>query len=159
MKLRIATLVLALVLIFALFGCSDVVGEIAGNVADAATKELEVQIKKTVEEYKVEVIEIKSAVGKLDNDIDSSQQFYCGVLVRSNSDVIPQSIAVTLGSIFEEAGCHRWLKSEIDNDHLVNKKISFKHSDFSTGDYYLIWGYTSSLTGDLFASEPAQDNG
>lgn len=149
MKLRIATLALALVLMFGLLGCSAVVGEIAGNVADAAAKELEAQIKKTVEEYKVDVIEIKSAVGKLDNDTDSSQQFYCGVLVRSNSDVIPQSIAVTLGSLFEEAGCHTHLKSEIDNDHLVNKKLTFKHADFSTGDYYLIWGYTSSLTGKL----------
>ena len=149
MKLRIAALVLALVLTFTLCGCNDVVGDIAGNVADAAVKELEKQVKEKLEEYKVDVIEIKSAVGKLDNDVDSSQQFYCGVLVRSNSDVIPQSIAATLGSIFEEAGCHPWLKSEIDNDHLVNKKISFKHTDFSTGDYYLIWGYTSSLTQKL----------
>ena len=147
MKYKISVLVLAVLLM--LSGCGEVVGEIAGNVADAAAKELEVQIKETVEEYKVEVIEIKSAVGKLDNEVDSSQQFYCGVLVRSNSDAIPKSIAVTLGGIFEEAGCHRWVKSEIDNDHLVNKKLTFKHTDFSSGDYYLIWGYTASLTQKL----------
>ena len=153
MKYRISALLLIMALLVTLAGCGEVVGEIAGNVADAAVKELEAQIQKTVEEYKIEVIEIKSAVGKLDNDIDSSQQFFCGVLVRANSDVIPQSIAVTLGGIFEEAGCHRWVKSEIDNNHLVNKKLTFKHTVFSSGDYYLIWAYTSSLTGDLFSGE------
>ena len=147
MKYRIIALVL--VLAFALCGCGDVVSDIAGNVADAAKQELEAQIKKTVEEYKVEVVEIKSAIGKLDNASESDQQFFCGVLVRSNSDALPQAAAVTLGKIFEEAGCHPWHKSEIDNDHLVNKKISFKHSDFSSGDYFLIWGYTPSLTQKL----------
>ena len=149
MKFKITALVLVLSILLTFSGCGEVMGEIAGNVADAAAKELEAQIKKTIEEYKVEVIEIKSAVGKLDDKVDSSQQFYCGVLIRSNSDVIPQSIASTLGSIFEEAGCHPWHKSEIDNDHLVNKKLAFKQTDFSTGDHYLIWGYTSSLTQKL----------
>ena len=149
MKYKIPVLLLVFVLLFSLCGCGDVVGEIAGNVADAAAEELEFQIKKTVEEYKVDVVEIKSAIGKLNNGTDSSQQFFFGVLVRSNSDVLPQSIASAFGKVFDEAGCHRWTKSEIDNDHLVNKKISFKHTDFSTGDYYLIWGYTPSLTGKL----------
>ena len=150
MKRKLFCLFFVLTLVLSIFaGCGEVVGEIAGNVADAAARELENQIRKTIEEYKVDVVEVKSAVGKLDDDVDSSQQFFCGVLVRSNSDVIPQSIAVTLGSIFEEAGCHRWLKSEIDNDRLVNKKLTFSHSDFSTGDYYLVWGYTSSLTQKL----------
>ena len=149
MKFKVTALMLVLSILLVLSGCGEVVGEIAGNVADAAARELETQIRKTIEEYKVEVIEIKSAVGKLDDSSDSSQQFYCGVLVRSNSDVLPQSAAVTLGKIFEEAGCHRWAKSEIDNDHLVNKKLAFNHTDFSSGDYYLIWGYTSSLTQKL----------
>ena len=149
MKNRFTVLVLVLALLVTLGGCGEIVGDIATNVAGAAAKELEAQIKEAVETYSVDVVEIKSAVGKLDNDIDSNQQFFCGVLVRSNSDVIPQSIAVTLGGIFEEAGCHPWHKSEIDNDHLVNKKLAFKHTDFSTGDYYLLWGYTTSLTQKL----------
>ena len=149
MKFKMTALVLALSVLLIFSGCDGVVGEIAGNVADAAVRELEAQVKATIEEYKVEVVELKSAVGKLDNDFDSNQQFFCGVLVRSNSDALPKSIAATLGNIFEEAGCHAHLKSEIDNDHLVNKKLTFKHTDFSTGDYYLIWGYTSSLTQKL----------
>ena len=32
---------------------------------------------------------------------------------------------------------------------LVNKKVSFKHSDFSSGDYYMIWVYSPSLTQKL----------
>ena len=149
MKHKITVLLLVLSILLSLSGCDGVVGEIAGNVADVAVKELEAQIKATIEEYKVEVIEIKSAVGKLDNDFSSSQQFFCGVLVRSNSDALPMSVATTLGKIFEEAGCHPWHKSEIDNDHLENKTLTFKHTDFETGDYYLIWGYTSSLTQKL----------
>ena len=149
MKAKMTVLVLVLSILLSLSGCDGVVGEIAGNVADVAVKELEAQIKATIEEYKVEVIEIKSAVGKLDNDFSSSQQFFCGVLVRSNSDALPMSVATTLGKIFEEAGCHPWHKSEIDNDHLENKTLTFKHTDFSSGDHYLIWGYTSSLTQKL----------
>ena len=149
MKYKFAALAVIFSILLTLCGCSDVVGEIAGNVADAAVKELEVQIQKTMEEYKVEVIETKSAMGALDDQVDSNQQFFCGVLVRSNSDALPQGAAATIGKIFEEAGCHSWHKSEIDNDHLVNKKLAFDHADFSTGDYYLIWGYTSSLTQKL----------
>ena len=149
MKHKITVLLLVLSILLSLSGCDGVVGEIAGNVADVAVKELEAQIKATIEEYKVDVIEIKSTVGKLDNDFSSSQQFFCGVLVRSNSDALPMSVATTLGKIFEEAGCHPWHKSEIDNDHLENKTLTFKHTDFETGDYYLIWGDTSSLTQKL----------
>ena len=149
MKHKITVLLLVLSILLTFSGCDGVVGEIAGNVADAAARELEAQIKATIEEYKVDVIEIKSTVGKLDNDFSSSQQFFCGVLVRSNSDALPMSVATTLGKIFEEAGCHPWHKSEIDNDHLENKTLTFKHTDFETGDYYLIWGYTSSLTQKL----------
>ena len=149
MKHKITVLLLVLSILLTFSGCDGVVGEIAGNVADVAVKELEAQIKATIEEYKVDVIEIKSTVGKLDNDFSSSQQFFCGVLVRSNSDALPMSVATTLGKIFEEAGCHPWHKSEIDNDHLENKTLTFKHTDFETGDYYLIWGYTSSLTQKL----------
>lgn len=149
MRYKVTALVLILSFLLILSGCGEVVGEIAGNVADAAAQELETQIKETIEEYKVEVVELKSAVGKLDNNVDSSQQFFCGVLVRSNSDVVPKSIAATLGNVFDEAGCHPWHKSEIDNDHLVNKKLTFKHTDFSTGDYYLIWGYAPALAQKL----------
>ena len=149
MKIRFSAVALVLALIFTLSGCSEVAGEIAGNVANAAVQELEKQVKETLEEYKVEVIEVKSAVGKLNNDSDSELQFYCGVLVRSNSDVFPQSGAAALGKIFDESGVHLQTEREIDSDFLVNKDISFNHTDFSTGNYYLIWAYTASFTENL----------
>ena len=53
MKKRFAALVLIAALLLSLCSCSEVMGEIAGNVADAALKELEQQIKLTLQEYKV----------------------------------------------------------------------------------------------------------
>ena len=56
MKKRFAVLLLLAALLINLCGCSDVVNDIAGNVRDAALKELEVQIKETIAEYKVDPI-------------------------------------------------------------------------------------------------------
>ena len=149
MKYRFIVPVLILALMLMLGGCSDVMGEIAGNVADAAVKELEVQIKEALETYSVEVVEIKSAIGKLNNDAPSDLQFFCGVLVRSNSDKFPVSGAEALKKVFEKAGCQMQQESQISSELLTNKTISFKHSDFSTGDYYLIWIYSGSFTEKL----------
>lgn len=149
MKFRFTVPVVILALLIALAGCSDVVGEIAGNVADAAVKELETQIKTALETYSVEVVEVKSAIGKLNNDAPSDLQFYCGVLVRSNSDKFPVSGAEALDKVFEKAGCQSQHTSEIESEYLTNKTISFKHTDFSGGDYYLIWIYSGSFTEKL----------
>lgn len=159
MRNRCFALALVLVLLFALSGCGETVGEIAGNVADAAVRELEVQVKKTLEEYKVEVVEIKSAAGRLNDETDSNLQLFCAVLVRSNSDTFPQSGANALGKIFEQSGVQLQTESKIDSPLLVNKSISFKHTDYSEGNYYLIWAYTSSLTGNLFATEAVEGVG
>ncbi len=99
------------------------------------------------------MIEFKSTAGKLNDASDSNVQFFCGALVRSNSDALPQSAANALGKLFEAAGIQKQTESAIRSDYLVNKELSFKHTDFSGGDYYLIWGYTASLTGNLFAEE------
>ena len=149
MKHRITAFVLMLALCLALGGCGEVVNDIAGNVADAAMEELEQQIKETVEEYKVSVVEVKSAVGKLNDESDSNLQFFCGVLVRSNSDALPKSGTEILGDLFEQAGIQPQTGSSIENDLLTNKEISFNHTDFSSGDYYLIWVYSPSLTQKL----------
>jgi len=149
MKHRVAALFLIAALLISLTGCSDIVTDIAGNVADAALKELEVQIKETVAEYKVDIVEIKSAVGRLNEISDSDLQFFCGVLVRSNSDAVPQSVCDALDGLFERAGMCRQTGSTIQSELLANKTISFKHTDFSSDDYYLIWVYSPSLTQKL----------
>ena len=149
MKNRFTLLVLILALLATLCGCGEIVGDIADSVADAAMKELEQEIQEALETYSVNIIEIKSAVGKLNNDSDSNLQFFCGVLVRSNSDKFPMSGADAIGKFFEQAGCQQQLQSRIHSDLLKNKDISFKHDDFSTGDYYLIWFYSASITDKL----------
>ena len=149
MKLRLIPLILIVATLLSFGSCRGVVGDIAGNVADAALKELEVQIRKTVEEYKVDVVEVKSAVGRLNNESDSRVQFFCGVLVRSNSDALPKGGAEALDGLFEQSGIQKQTESQIENPLLVNKKIAFKHSDFSSGNYYMIWVYSPSLTQKL----------
>lgn len=149
MKSRFAALFLIAALLLSLCGCSDVVNDIAGNVADAALKELEVQIRETVNEYKVDVVEIKSAVGQLNNDSDSELQFFCGVLVRSNSDAVPQSICDKLDGLFERSGMRKQSGSRIESELLTNKSVSFNHTDFSSDDYYMLWVYSPSLTRKL----------
>ena len=149
MKHRLTVIALIATLLLTLCGCSEVVNDIAGNVADAALKELEVQIRDTVNEYKVEIVELKSAVGRLNNDSDSDLQFFCGLLVRSNSDALPQSVCDALDNLFERSGMCRQKGSTIQSELLSNKTISFKHTDFSSDDYYLIWVYSPSLTQKL----------
>lgn len=149
MKYRLTLVLLVAALLMTLCGCNDVVNDIAGNVADAALKELEVQIKNTVKEYKVDIVEIKSAVGKLNAGSDSDKQFFCGVLVRSNSNALPESGADALEGLFEKSGIVRQDSSEIKSELLTNKSIHFKHSDFSSGNYYMIWVYSPSLTQKL----------
>ena len=149
MKSRFVVSVLIGALLLALCGCGDVVSDIAGNVADAALKELEVQIKDTIQEYKVDIVEVKSAVGRLNDDAASELQFFCGVLVRSNSDALPEKGAAALDGLFEQSGIVKQTGSTIESKLLTNKKISFKHTDFSSGDYYMIWVYSPSLTRKL----------
>lgn len=147
MKFRFAALVLISALLIALCGCSDVVGEIAGNVADAARTELEKQIKTTFETYKVDIVEMKTAVGKLGGESDNIQ-FFCAVLVQSDSDAVPQSIADTLGKLFHDAGIQIQTAPVIQNDYLQNKTLSFKFDDFNNGEaYYTVWCYTDKLPG------------
>lgn len=149
MKYRFSVALLIVTLLLSLCGCDGVVGEIAGNVADAAMKELELQIQNTLQEYKVEIVEVKSAVGKLNDTSDSTAQFFCGVLVRSNSDALPSGGASALGKIFEQSGIQSQTASKIESTLLQNKSLSFKHTDFSGGNYYLIWVYSASLTQKL----------
>ena len=144
---RILSLVLILVLsCFA--GCAAV-GEIAGNVADAAAKELENQLKATLEKHKVEVIEVKTAFGKLNGDDDKAMQFFAAALIRCESDTAAQNTATALDALFEQAGAMVQTDSAVAHEALVHKTITYSHTDFSAGNYYTVYVYNSSLTGDL----------
>ena len=146
---KIGILVLALVMAFSLFtGCSDTVSEIAGNVADAAIKELEKQVKSALEKNKVDVIEMKTVFGKL-NDEGSESQFFCAALIQSDATDIPKAAADTIDKLVTEAGLVSQSGSKVKSDLLIHKDITFKHSDFSEGNYYVIYAYHEDLSADM----------
>ena len=142
---RITSIFLILALVLSVFaGCGEKVGEIAGNVADVARAELENQVKALLEEYKLDVVEIRTTAGELNGS--GKLQFFCGVLVQANSESVPQGCADALAKIFEDAGVQRQTGSKIESAYLTNKELSFKFSEFEAGkDYYLIYAYTSKL--------------
>ena len=55
------------------------------------------------EKYKIEILDMKTAVGKL-SGTGGDVQFFCAALVQSDSDAIPQSAADTLSKLFHDAG-------------------------------------------------------
>ena len=137
--------VLLIGLLCALAGCSDVAGEIAGNVAEAAKKELENQVKATFEKYKIEILDMKTAVGKLSGE-SGDLQFFCAVLVQSDSDAIPQSAADTLSKLFHDAGINVQTSAKVENAYLQHKELTFKFDSFGDGKtYYTVWFYTDKL--------------
>jgi hypothetical protein len=131
-----------------LCGCGGTAGQIADSVIDAAMTELKNQVKSLLEQNKLEVVEIKTAFGKL-NDEGGKYQFFIGALVKSNSTAVPQSTADTMDKIFSDAGLNAQTESALKNEHLVHKEITFKQTDFSAGNYYVIWGYAADLTVEL----------
>lgn len=148
MKRKFLALLLASALVLSLCGCGGTAGEIADSVMDAAMKELKNQVTQLLEENKLEVVEVKTAFGKL-NDEGGKYQFFIAALVRSQSTAVPQSTADTMAKIFSGAGLTPQSSSTLDSSHLVHKDITFKHTDFSSGDYYVIWGYAADLTVEL----------
>ena len=146
---RILALILSAVIVLGCFGGCAMVGDIAGNVADAAAKELENQLKAALEKHKVEVIEVKTALGKLNGDDDKAIQFFAAALIRCDSDTAAQTTATALDALFEHSGSMAQTDSTVTHEALVHKTITYSHTDFSAGNYYTVYVYNSSLTGDL----------
>ena len=142
---KVVSLVLAAFMLCGIFAGCNAVGEIAGNVADAAMKELENQVKATLEKNKVNVVELKTAIGKL-NDDGSEMQFLCAALVKSDTDTVVNGAAEAMGAVFEKSGVLVQTGSKVESEYLVHKDITFKHSDFSDGTYYVIYVYISDMS-------------
>ena len=146
---KICIFLLMLVMVLSCFtGCSETVGEIAGNVADAAMEELEKQVKSALEKNKVEVIEMKTVFGKL-NDEGSKHQFFCAALIRSDATELPEAAAEAVRNLVTEAGMLEQTGSKLESPHLVHKTIEFKHTDFSEGNYYVIYAYHEDLSASM----------
>lgn len=148
MKRKILSLILAAVMLLSLCGCGGTAGEIASSVMDAAMKELKNQVVQLLEKNKLEVVEIKTAFGQL-NDDGSKHQFFIAALVKSNATAVPQTTADTMAKLFSDAGLTAQTGSQLESSYLVHKDITFKHSDYSAGGYYVIWGYAADLTIEL----------
>ncbi len=145
-------LLIAALLLSCLTGCSTV-GEIAGNVADAAKKELENQVKAVVEEYKMEVVELKTLTGKL-NDRAGDVQFFCAILVRAENTTIAQSCADALDKIFQDAGVMAQSGSRIESPYLTKKDLSYTFTGFDDGSNYVtVYVYTALSLKDPVPSE------
>ena len=143
---KLMTFLLVFALAAALMaGCGDTVSDIAGSVADAAKAELEAQVKATLEKNKVDVVELKTAIGKL-NDEGSEMQFFCAALVKSDTDTVVNGAAEAMGAVFEKSGVLVQTGSKVESEYLVHKDITFKHSDFSDGTYYVIYVYISDMS-------------
>ena len=119
MKRRFLSLLLAMTLALSLLGCGGTVGEIAGNVADAAMDKLKSEVARVLEENKLEVVELKTAFGKL-NDEGSKYQFFIAALVKSNSTAVPQSAANTLSKLFTQSGLTEQTGPDFDNPNLIH---------------------------------------
>lgn len=147
MKFKLLSLVLATVLLLGIFtGCGEVVSDIADNVVKAAREELENQIRATLEKHKVDVIELKTAAGKL-NDEGGELQFYCAALVQSDSDAVPNAVAEAMDKVFEEAAVQVQTESKITSPHLVHKELSFDFTEFQADTtYYIIYFYSSDMS-------------
>lgn len=151
MKRKLLSLLLAVLMLGCVFAGCDA-GEIAGSVADAAKAELEKQVQAVLAEYKMDIIELKTTVGKL-NDEGGSVQFFCAVLVRAENDAVPQSCADALGKIFEASGVTLQTGSAVKNTYLVNKDLSYSYTSFSDGStYYTIYAYSSVVPDDLLST-------
>ena len=149
MRTRFARMIPAMILLFALLtGCSQV-NEIADNVAQAARDELLQQIESKLEEHKVDVVEIKTAVGNLNGDDSKALQFFAAILIRTNSDTAPNTCADALKGMFTQTGYMTQEESAVTHELLVHKQIAYDHSDFSGGTYYTVYAYSKSLLPDL----------
>lgn len=126
-----------------LAGCVSV-GEIADSVVSAAKAELEKQIQDKIQEYKVSVVEMKTAFGKLDGN--GSYQFFCAVLVQSNSENSVSDCAKGMEKIAGVTGYMKQTTATVDSDHLQNKTVTYAHSDFSEDNYYTVYMYVADVT-------------
>ncbi len=147
-KRKLFSLILAAAMVLSLCGCGETAGQIADSVMNAAMTELKNQMTQLLEENKLEVVEVKTAFGKL-NDEGSKYQFFIAALVKSKSTNVAQSTANSLDKLFTDAGMNTQSGSLLTNSYLVHKDITFKHADYSDGNYYVVWGYAADLSIEL----------
>ena len=145
MKRMICLLLAAVCLMGLLAGCNGVVADVADNVLSAAKDELMAQIQEKVEQYKVTVKEMKSAVGTI-NDEGGKYQFYCAILVQTNEESSAADCAKALTAVFGQGGYMPQTASNVVSDKLVHKTLAYNTTDFSEGNFYTVHVYIPDIT-------------
>ena len=141
--LRILAVVLALA---TLCGCSAV-GEIAEGVKNAAMEELKNQLAAQLQKNKVEILQVKSTAGKL-NDEGGKLQLFVAFLVRSENPQQLQSAAEALGESLGKTGFAPQTGAKVESPYLVHKQLEFD-ADKVTENSYLLYLYIPEFTLDL----------
>ena len=144
---KLICIFLAFALIAALAGCSGA-GEIADKVAQAAMEELKVQLQASFEKNKIEVLQVKSALGKL-NDEGGKLQLYMAFLVRTENPQQIETAADALKSV-GQTGYAPQMAAAIDSPYLVHKTLSFDESKLNDAtNCYLVYLYIPEFSVDL----------
>ena len=139
--------ILALILVLAtLWGCSAM-GEIAEGVKNAAMEELKNQMQTQLEKNKVEVLQVKTAAGKL-NDEGGKLQFFVAFLVRSENSQQLQAAAEALGKSLGKTGFAAQTGAAVESPYLVHKQLEFD-ADKVTENCWLLYLYIPEFTLDL----------
>ena len=145
---RMICILLVVLLLTAMVGCSAA-GEIVDKVAQAAMEELKVQLQSTFEKNKVEVLQVKSAIGKL-NDEGGKLQLYLGFLVRSENPQQIQDVTEAMKKMFPQAGCAPQTGAAIESPYLVHKTLSFDADKVADPtNCYLVYLYIPEFAADL----------
>lgn len=135
-----------ILVLLCLSGCG-VVGDIAGNVANAAVTELEKQVKQTIQSYKLEALDVKITLGNLNSENEKAKQLFCAVLVTTQSESSLQTCVKALDAVFEEAGYQIQTGRDVTHPHLVNKQLQYKEVTMDPDKtYYTVYGYSSDVS-------------
>ena len=144
---KVICIFLVLGLLAALSGCSAA-GDIADKVAQAAMEELKVQVQATFEKNKIEVLQVKSALGKL-NDDGGKLQLYLAFLVRSENPQQIQAAADVLSKV-GTAGFAPQTGLTVESPYLVHKELSFDADKLTDPtNCYLVYLYVPDFSVDL----------
>lgn len=145
---KLICILLVVLLVAAMAGCS-VAGEIADKVAQAAMEELKDQLQSTFEKNKIEVLQVKTAIGKL-NDEGSSLQLFFGFLVRSENPQQIQDVTEAMKKMIPQSGCAPQTGAAIESPYLVHKTLSFDADKVADPtNCYLVYLYIPEFAADL----------
>ena len=144
MKRKLTALVLIVALVLTFGGCAEF-SQVAGDALASAQQQLEQKIQAALDQYKVDIVELKTAVGKL-NDEGSDWQFFCAILVKAEKETMVSNCTQALEKVFDQTGSQLQTQSNVEHPLLKHKSITFSHSDFSDGTYYLVYGYLPDMS-------------